>query len=188
MPASLAKGKVEYFLAAKNKAGQPAKLGDGDVKNPFVITFKPSAASSASGSSDSSKGTGPFGFTHNPLYRVLPSRPIVIRAQVVPGSADGQMPERVAVLWRGNDAKDQISDMASDATGGYGGFMAELPAQEEGAVYYQVIACDSGASKCAADTGSKHKWHAAAIGAQPGSAQPTPIDAVSSKAPAALAE
>ncbi len=55
-------------------------------------------------------------------------------------------------------------------------------------VRYQIVACDSGAARCADDTGSKRKWHSAAVSAQPGGAQPMPIDVPSSKAPPALPE
>ena len=58
-------------------------------------------------------------------------RNIVVRAQVVPSTDDGQMPDRVAVLWRGNDAQDQITDMVRDDSGGWGGYKAELPPSDE---------------------------------------------------------
>jgi hypothetical protein len=183
-----AKGTVSYFIAAKNQAGQMARKGDSeDNKTPYMIIFKPSGAAVAASTAPSSAG-GPFGFTHNAPFRVLPGKPIVIRAQVVPTPDDGQMPDRVAVLFRGNDGQDQIVDMDPDQNGGWGGFKAELPAQDEGAVFYQVVACDAGATKCAVDTGSKRKWHGAAVAAQPGGAQPLPFDAVSQKAPPSLPE
>jgi hypothetical protein len=78
--------------------------------------------------------------------------------------------------------------MSPDPSGGYGGFRAELTAQDEGGIYYQIVACDSAATHCGDDTGSKHRWHAAAVSAQPGGAQPMPIDVVSSKAPPSLPE
>jgi hypothetical protein len=119
---------------------------------------------------------------------VLPKLPILVRVQIVPSSDDGQMPDHVVVLWRGNDAQDQMTEMVRDENGGYGGYKAELPPQEEGAVFYQVVACDSDASHCGVDTGSKRKWHAAAVAAQPGGATPLPLEAVSLKAPPALPE
>jgi hypothetical protein len=185
-----AKGTVEYFLLAKNQAGMMARKGDSeDNKTPYMITFKPSASSSTVAASTVPQGQpGPFGFTHNPLFRVLPNKPILVRAQVVPAAPDGQLPDRVAVLFRGNDAQDQIVDMAPDENGGYGGFKVELPPQDEGAVFYQVVACDAGATACGVDTGSKRKWHAAAVAAQPGGAQPLPLDSVSQKAPPSLPE
>jgi hypothetical protein len=127
-------------------------------------------------------------FTDNPPARVMPGRSILVRAQVVPATDDGQMPDRVAILWRGNDAQDQLTDMVPDDTGGWGGFKAELPAQDEGAVFYQVVACDAAATKCGIDTGSKRKWHATAVASQPGGAQPMPLDAVSNRAPPGLPE
>jgi hypothetical protein len=119
---------------------------------------------------------------------VHPGRPIVVRAQIVPSADSGDVPDRAAVLWRGNDGTDQFAEMSADPTGGYGGFKAELPAQDEGAVYYQIVACDEKATRCGDDTGSKRKWHSAAVSAQPGGAQPMPIDSPSSKAPASLPE
>jgi hypothetical protein len=183
-----AKGSVEYFIAAKNQAGLMARKGDtDDNKTPYSITFKGSSAAVAASTAATAPAAGPFGFTHNAPFRVLPGKPIVIRAQVVP-AGDGEMPDRVAVLFRGNDAQDQIIDMVPDSTGGWGGFKAELPAQDEGAVFYQVVACDAGAAKCGVDTGSKRKWHAAAVAAQPGGAQPLPLDTVSQRAPPSLPE
>ena len=112
----------------------------------------------------------------------------VLRAQVVPPSDNGEMPDRVAVLWRGNDGQDQLADMVRDETGGWGGYKAELPPQEEGAIFYQVVACDPPATKCGIDTGSRRKWHATAVASQPGAPRPLPLDAVSTKAPPTLPE
>jgi len=78
--------------------------------------------------------------------------------------------------------------MVRDETGGWGGFKAELPAQDEGAVFYQIVACDAAAAKCGVDTGSKRKWHATAIASQAGAARPLPLEAVSTKAPPSLPE
>jgi hypothetical protein len=183
IPSAQAKGSVEYFIAAKNEAGLMTRQGNGDAKTPYQIAFKPAATPGAQVAS-----AGPYQFAHLPLYRVQPARPIVVRAQIVASAEGGDVPDHVAVLWRGNDAQDQFTEMVPDPTGGYGGFKAELPAQDEGGIYYQIVACDSGAARCADDTGSKRKWHSAAVSAQPGGAQPMPIDVPSSKAPPALPE
>ena len=191
IPGPQAKGTIEYFIAAKNQAGQMTRQGDGNATTPYTLTFKSSggaAASAAVASSSAGAASGPYQFAHLPLFRVQPGKPIVVRAQIVPSSDSGDLPDRAAVLWRGNDAQDQITDMVADPTGGYGGYKAELPAQDEGGIYYQIVACDPSAAKCGDDTGSKRKWHAAAISAQPGGAQPMAIDVVSSKAPPSLPE
>ena len=184
IPANLAHGTVEYFIVAKNEAGQVTKQGDGDSKTPFSATFKPGAV----GAAPAQANNGPYNFTNNPAYRVPPGKTIAIRAQVVPASDDGTLPDRVAVLWRGTDAQDQMADMQTDSTGGYGGFRAEIPAQDEGAIFYQIVACDASASKCGVDTGSKRKWHATSVASQPGGAPPMSLDAVSQRAPASLPE
>ena len=108
--------------------------------------------------------------------------------QVVPPTDNGEMPDRVAVLWRGNDAQDQLTDMVRDDTGGWGGFKAELPPQEEGALFFQIVACDATTTRCGVDTGSKRKWHGTAVASQAGAAKPLPLDAVSTKAPPSLPE
>ena len=186
IPGNIAKGRVEYFIAAKNQAGAMVRKGDGDDnKSPYVLTFKAGSGASAGASASAA---GPYDFTHLTLFRVLPGKPVVVRAQVVPVKSDGDMPDRVAVLWSGNDAQDQITDMSPDSTGGLGGFKAELPAQDEGAIFYQVVACDAGAAHCGVDTGSKRKWHGAAVAAQPGAAAPLPREAPSQKAPPSLPE
>src|SRR2546425_12676651 len=130
IPGAMAHGSVEYFIAAKNQAGQMTRQGDG--KAPYVITFKTAAAAPAvgptqvvatpekpSGVAAPEKPSGPFIFTDNPPARVAPGQPIILRAQVVPPSDNGEMPDRVAVLWRGNDGQDQLTDMARDETGGW---------------------------------------------------------------------
>ncbi|HEX4385425.1 MAG TPA: hypothetical protein VH083_20840, partial [Myxococcales bacterium] len=132
IPAAQAKGTVEYFIVAKNEAGQVTRLGDGDAKTPFTVNFKPGSAAVAAAPAN----TGPYAFTDNPPYRVPPGKAIVLRAQVVPTADDGTLPDRVVLLWRGNDAQDQMSDMQPDPAGGYGGFRVELPAQpDEGAIF-----------------------------------------------------
>jgi hypothetical protein len=47
IPAAQAKGTVEYFIVAKNEAGQVTRLGDGDAKTPFTVNFKAGAAAVA---------------------------------------------------------------------------------------------------------------------------------------------
>jgi hypothetical protein len=188
IPGTMAKGSVEYFITAKNAAGAMTRQGDGDTRTPYVITFKAPVAAAPAATASAEKPGGPYEFTHNTLYRVLPNQPIVVRVQIVPSSDDGQMPDRVVVLWRGNDGRDQMTGMVRDENGGYGGYKAELPPQDEGAVFYQVVACDSDTTHCGVDTGSKRKWHAAAVAGQPGGATPLPLEAVSQKAPSALPE
>ena len=73
------------------------------------------------------------------------------------------------------------------ATGGLGGFKAELPPQSAGAVYYQVVGCDSAGAKCAISTGSKRRWHAVAVAPSP-VAKPAALQVASSKAPASISE
>jgi hypothetical protein len=177
MPATMARGAVEYFIAAKDQAGRMTRQGNGDSRTPWLVTFK-----------SASEQAGPFLFTDNPPFRVQPGRPIVVRAQVVPRSDRGEMPDRVAVLWRGIDAQDQMTDMVKDETGGWGGYKASLPPQEEGAIFYQLVACDAAATKCSIDTGSRRKWHATVVSSQAGASRPLPLDAVSSKAPPSLPE
>ena len=159
---------------AKAQPQRPVKLASAE----------PAAASAPAAAAQK---PSPFVFSDYPPARVLPGRPILLRAQIVP-NGNGPEPERVAVLWRAGDGQDQLTDMSPDASGGWGGYRAELPAQAQGALFYQIVACDAGASRCGVDTGSKRKWHAAAVSAQPGAAQPTPIDALSAKAPAAIPE
>ncbi len=187
IPAAQAKGTVEYFIAAKNQAGLMTRQGDGDAKTPYVLTFKPAGASSTAVAAGE-KAAGPFLFSHLPLYRVPPGRPVLVRVQVTPAADNGELPDKVAVLWRGNDAQDQFTEMTADPTGGWGGYRAELPSPEEGAIFYQIVACDPTATRCGADTGSKRRWHSTMVSAQPGGAQPMPLDAVSSKAPPSLPE
>jgi hypothetical protein len=189
VPAATARGTIEYFIAAKNEAGQMTRQGDGDANTPYMVTFKPAApAATTVAAAASVKPSGPFVFTDDPPARVTPGRPFLVRVQVVPPTENGEMPDRVAVLWRGNDGQDQLTDMIKDETGGWGGFKAELPPQEDGAVFYQIVACDAAATRCGVDTGSKRKWHATAVASQPGASRPLPLDAVSSKAPPSLPE
>src|SRR5437870_10131017 len=190
IPGAMAHGSVEYFIAAKNQAGQMSRQGDG--KAPYVITFKTAAAAPAVGPTQvvaaPEKPSGPFIFTDNPPVRVAPGQPIILRAQVVPPSDNGEMPDRVAVLWRGNDGQDPLTDMVRDETGGGGRCQDEPPPAEGGAVAFQGGAREPPATRCGIDTGSRRKWHAAAVASQPGSPRPLPLDAVSTKAPPILPE
>src|SRR6266481_3646968 len=126
IPASMARGTVEYFIAAKNQAGQMTRQGDGDAKTPYTLTFKggggatPAVAVGAMPAGP--KPTGPYVFSDDPPARAAPGRPLLLRAQVVPATDSGEIPDRVAVLWRGGDGQDQITDMVKDDTGGWGGF------------------------------------------------------------------
>ena len=189
IPAAMAHGTIEYFIAAKNQAGQMTRQGEREGK-PYGLTFKSAApaATAPAALAIATKPAGPFSFSDDPPARVAPGRPILVRVQVVPPTDGGEMPDRVAVLWRGNDAQDQMTDMVKDETGGWGGFKVELPPQDEGAVFFQIVACDAAATRCGVDTGSKRRWHATTVGSQPGAARPLPLDAVSTRAPPSLPE
>jgi hypothetical protein len=176
IPADKAHGNVEYLLAAKDENGKQSFGGDGNPNTWFAISFKPAQAFEQ-----------PFRFAVNPPARVHPGRSLTVRAQITTPGDEPTVPGKAQVLWRGSDGQEQVTDMQPDASGGLGGFKAELPPQTPGAVYYQVVACDPSGSKCAVSTGSKRKWHAVAIAAGPG-AKPAPIDAASSKAPGSLPE
>jgi hypothetical protein len=184
IPATMARGSVEYYIAAKNQAGQMTRQGAGDAQTPYLITFRSGGTTAA----PADQAAGPYLFSDDPPVRVLPGQPILVRVQVVPPADRGELPDRVAVLWRGNDAQDQLTDMVKDETGGWGGYKAVLPPQEEGAIFYQVVACDASAARCAVDTGSKRRWHATAVASQRVQARPLPLDAVSAKAPPSLPE
>src|SRR5205085_6769160 len=126
IPAAMAHGNVEYFITARNEAGQATRQGQSGSHAPYVIAFKsavasatPPAAAPATAAAPQ-QASGPFIFTDNPPVRVPPGRPFVLRAQVVPPTDNGEMPDRVAILWRGNDAQDQLTDMVRDETGGWG--------------------------------------------------------------------
>jgi hypothetical protein len=176
IPADKAHGDLEYLLAAKDENGKQSFGGDGSPSTWFAISFKPPQALEQ-----------PFRFAVNPPARVNPGRSLTVRAQITTPGDEPTAPGKAQVLWRGSDGQDQVTDMQTDASGGLGGFKAELPPQTPGAVYYQVVACDPSGSKCAVSTGSKRKWHAVSIAASPG-AKPAPINAASSKAPASLPE
>jgi hypothetical protein len=177
IPADKAHGNVEYLLAAKDENGKQSFGGDGSPNTWFAISFKPPQQAVEQ----------PFRFAVNPPARVHPGRSLTVRAQITGPGDEPTVPGKAQVLWRRGDGQEQVTDMQPDASGGLGGFKAELPPQAAGAVYYQVVACEPSGSKCAVSTGSKRKWHAVAIAAAPG-AKPAPIDAASSKAPGSLPE
>src|SRR6267378_3324770 len=178
IPADKARGNLEYLLAAKDENGKQSFGGDGNPNTWFAISFKPPQQAAAE---------QPFSFAVNPPARVHPGRSLTVRAQITGPGDEPNVPGKAQVLWRGSNGQEQVTDMQADASGGLGGFKAELPPQTPGAVYYQVVACDPSGSKCAVSTGSKRKWHAVAIAAAPGT-KPAAIDAASSKAPGALPE
>ena len=178
IPADKAHGNLEYLLAAKDENGKQSFGGDGNPNTWFAISFKPPQQPAVE---------QPFSFAVNPPARVQPGRSLTVRAQITGPGDEPSVPGKAQVLWRGSDGQEQVTDMQADASGGLGGFKAELPPQTPGAVYYQVVACDPSGSKCAVSTGSKRKWHAVSIAAAPG-AKPAAIDAASSKAPGALPE
>ena len=183
IPSASAKGTLEYFIAAKNAAGLMTRQGDGDSKTPYTVTFKAAAGDAATASADK----GGWSFTHWPVTRIDVNKALLVRAQIAPSGDEGQVPDKAMVLFRGNDGQDQQVDMLPDPNGGFGGFKAELPAQADGAVYYQIVACDDAGKKCVVDTGSKKKWHGAAVGPK-GSEAPMPLNATSSKVPAEVAD
>jgi hypothetical protein len=178
IPADKAHGTVEYLLAAKDENGKQSYGGDGGPTTWFAISFKPPQQAAVE---------QPFSFAVNPPARVQPGRSLTVRAQITGPGDEPSVPGKAQVLWRDSKGQEQVTDMQADASGGLGGFKAELPPQTPGAVYYQVIACDPSGSKCAVSTGSKRKWHAVAIAAAPG-AKPAIIEAASSKAPGSLPE
>ncbi|MBS2021397.1 MAG: hypothetical protein JST92_03235 [Deltaproteobacteria bacterium] len=193
LPPAVTHGEIEYLIAAKDNADQQVNFGDGSPSTPFKLTFK-----SAGGAAEGARPAQVFTISHASPFRVEPRRPIVLRAQISPGNIESLTEDKAAdaeakvasakvqILYRGQDANDQVIDMTPDANGGLGGFIVELPAQFEGEVlYYQVVACAD--TECAIDTGSKKKWNAVLISSSPGQA-PAAIDAVSSKAPAGLPE
>lgn len=171
-----ARGTVEYLLAAKDENGKQSFGGDGSPTTWFTISFRPQGPVEQ-----------PYTFAVNPPARVQPGRSMTVRAQITGPGDEPTLPGKAQVFWRGSDGQEQITDMQPDASGGLGGFKAELPPQTAGAVYYQVVACDQSGSKCAVSTGSKRKWHAVSIAPAPG-AKPKALDVASSKSPASLPE
>src|SRR5712671_358968 len=111
IPAAMAHGTIEYFIAAKNQAGQMTRQGESEGK-PYGLTFKSAApaVNTPAALAIVNRPAGPFSFTDDPPARVPPGRPMLVRVQVVPPTDGGEMPDRVAVLWRGNDAQDQMTD------------------------------------------------------------------------------
>lgn len=192
VPGNLAHGDVEYLVVAKDTNGQQVNQGDGGPVTPFKISFKTSQPT------PSGPPAQPFAIAHTSPGRVAPNKPVVLRAQVSPANldtlsqADAAAAEakvagvKAQLLYRGQDATDQVQQMQADPSGGLGGFLAELPPQFEGdVIYYQVVACAG--DECAIDTASKKKWNALVVSAKP-VAPPPSIDAVSSRAPANLPE
>src|SRR5690242_8375939 len=47
IPAALAHGNVDYWIAAKNQAGMMTRQGDGDANTPYVISFKSAGGATA---------------------------------------------------------------------------------------------------------------------------------------------
>ena len=173
IPGEIAHGTIEYLLAAKDENGKQTFGGDGAPTTWFTISFKPAAQ--------------PFNVAVNPPARVNPGRSLTVRAQITTPGDEPVAAAKAQVLWRGADGQEQVTDMRPDATGGLGGFKAELPPQSAGAVYYQVVGCDSAGAKCAISTGSKRRWHAVAVAPSP-VAKPAALQVASSKAPASISE
>src|SRR6267143_5179051 len=127
IPADKAHGNVEYLLAAKDENGKQSFGGDGSPSTWFAISFKSQAAEQ------------PFRFAVNPPARVHPGRSLTVRAQITGPGDEPSVPGKAQVLWRGSNGQQQVTDMQADASGGLGGFKAELPPQTPGALYYQVV-------------------------------------------------
>jgi outer membrane biosynthesis protein TonB len=192
IPAALAKGTIEYLLAAKDGKSQQTNQGDGSPDTWYRLEFKAAAARPAE--------PGMFTIAAGGLTRAEPRKPIVLRAQITPGNLDAVTDDNAAaaeasvkgltvmLLWREKDGEDMSSPMNPDPSGGLGGYGVSLEPQFDGTViYYQVAACNADASKCAIDTGSKRKWNPLVVSATPADAPP-PLEAVSKKAPASAPE
>src|SRR5262249_27013744 len=117
IPADKAHGNLEYLLAAKDQNGKQSFGGDGSPTTRFATGLGPPAPFQ------------PCTFAVNPPARVLPGRSLTVRAQITGPGEEPSVPGKAQVLWRGSDGKDQVTDMQPDATGGLGGFKAELPPQ-----------------------------------------------------------
>ena len=196
IPDKLAKGTIEYILVAQNTKGQKTQQGNGAPNKPFQLAFKKEEAKEEKAEAkeeakEEKKEEKPaaeevFSFAHKILLRTPPGAKISIRAQATP-QTEADAPTKMQVLWRGGDEKDQSTDLAADESGGIGGFQGQLPAPAgEGALYYQVVACNKG--KCAIDTGSKKSWHSVAVSNDGDAKPPKDIEAVSEMAPAGLPE
>ena len=188
IPAALAKGTIEYLLAAKDGKSQQTNQGDGSPDTWYRLEFKAAASRPAE--------PGMFTIAAGGLTRAEPRKAIVLRAQITPGNLDAITDENAAsaeasvkgltvnLLWREKDGEDMATPMNPDPSGGLGGYGVSLDAQFDGTViYYQVAACNSDASKCAIDTGSKRKWNPLVVSSTP-TDPPPPLEAVSKKAPA----
>ncbi len=192
IPAALAKGTIEYLLAAKDGKSQQTNQGDGSPDTWYRLEFKAAAARPTE--------PGMFTIAAGGLSRAEPRKPIVLRAQVTPGNLDAVTDANAAeaegsikgltvnLLWREKDGEDMISPMNPDPSGGLGGYGVSLEPQFDGTViYYQVAACNADATKCAIDTGSKRKWNPLVVSATP-TDPPPPLETVSKKAPAGAPE
>jgi hypothetical protein len=177
IPGDKAHGSIEYLIAAKDARGQQTNQGDGNSSTWFGLTFKAAP-----------RAPQPYAFAVNPPVRVPPGQPVALRAQITAVRDDAyEAPAKARVLWRAADGQESQLEMEGDPNGGIGGFKAVLPALNDGALYYQIVACDSSGAKCAVDTGGRRKWHAVAVTADPAKLRPAPLDAVS-KAPSSIPE
>jgi hypothetical protein len=177
IPADKAHGTIEYLIAAKDSRGQQTNQGDGSSTTWYSLTFKPAA-----------RAPQPYSFATNPPVRVAPGEALTVRAQITAIRDDAyEAPARAQVLWRAAEGQETQLDMQDDPTGGIGGFKAVLPALRDGALYYQIVACDASGAKCAVDTGGRRRWHAVAVTADPKKARVAPLD-VASKAPSSIPE
>jgi hypothetical protein len=177
IPGEKAHGSIEYLIAAKDAKGQQTNQGDGNSSTWFGVTFKAAP-----------RAPQPYSFAVNPPVRIAPGQPVTLRAQITAVRDDAyEPPAKAQVLWRGGDGQESQVEMQGDPNGGIGGFKAVLPALKDGALYYQIVACDSSGAKCAVDTGGRRTWHAVSVTADPAKPTPAPLD-VASKAPASLPE
>ena len=200
IPASLAKGSIEYLLAALDTNGQRTNQGDGGAETWFRLDFKPVGGVASAAKPADAGASQLLLVSSGAVTRAEPRKPIVIRAQVSPGNiadiTEASAADAVAavqnlkvrVLWREKDGEDQETAMAADPTGGLGGYGASLAPQLDGTIiYYQVVACAADGSRCAVDTGGKKKWNPLVVSVAPAE-PPPPLEAASAKAPAGLPE
>jgi hypothetical protein len=175
IPPERAHGTIEYRIAVRDRRGLQTVQGEGQDKW-YSLTFQPAAPAEPR-----------YIFSVNPPARILPGKPIPVRAQIT-GPISGEqaiVPDRARLLFRGNDGQDQAIEMQPDPSGGLGGFKAEIPAQAGGEVYFQVLACDAAERSCRIDTGNRRKWHGIVIANRPAPI-PKPLDSASSKLPSAV--
>ena len=181
VPANFAKGTIEYLFSATDEKKRRTTQGDGAPNKPFSLEFKKGGA----GEATASAGGDGYLFAHKPVVRASPGVNINIRAQATPDK-EADAPTKMMLLVRDGAGVDKQIDLAADESGGIGGFSGQIPAQGEGALYYQIVACKE--AKCGIDTGTKKNWHAVAVSNDAEAKLPEAIDAVSSKAPAGLPE